>query len=564
MPKLGLTTLAFLLVPLLTFGCVGPSRSAEPGSGQPAAQAGPKRLIAAIQGSPPIVFQPPNLTDSPRGVSEVTPMLHASLTIFDTNGDMHPMLAESVPTTENGGWSVFPDGTMETTYRIREGVEWHDGVPLTTDDLLFTYRVVSDRAAMPAFRDPAFDAISRMEATDNRTIVVHWKQPFIRATEIWHGNPFIMPKRILDGQYDGQEGLLRHPYFAQEFVGLGPYKLKEWSTAVQYIFEANDRYILGRPKIDEIVVRTIADNNTIAASLLSGSTDIVLGRALSLDHIILLKERWPEGRTLTPLVSLMRNEPQFVNPDPVIVANRDFREAYYRLIDRDLLAESIQSGIVPAADHHVDPGEHDYQATLSSVVKYPYDPRRAAQLLEGLGYTRGPNGIYRDASGKELWVENRATSGDINPKTMFAVTDMVQQGGIGVDPVIIPEQMISDNEYRSNFPAMTTNGGGTIGIVERYHSAQARTAENKYAGSNRSRYSDPQLDVLIDRYKVTIPMAERMQYASEIVRIVTQNVVVMPLFWDTWPGVQTNRLQNASAASSGGAAAWNVHEWDIQ
>ena len=55
-----------------------------------------------------------------------------------------------------------------------------------------------------------------------------------------------------------------------------------------------------------------------------------------------------------------------------------------------------------------------------------------------------------------------------------------------------------------------------------------------------------------------------MQYASEIVRIVTQNVVIMPLFWDTWPGVQTNRLQNASAASSGGAAAWNVHEWDIQ
>src|SRR5207248_8260449 len=140
----------------------------------------------------------------------------------------------------------------------------------------FTYQVVSDRDAMPAFRSQAFQNISSMEAVDDRTIVVRWKQPFIRADEIWHGDPFIMPKHILDGQFEGQEGLLRHPYFAGEFVGLGPYKVKEWNVAVQYVVTANDRYLLGRPKIDEIVIRTIADNNTIVASLLSGDTDIEL------------------------------------------------------------------------------------------------------------------------------------------------------------------------------------------------------------------------------------------------------------------------------------------------
>lgn len=140
---------------------------------------------------------------------------------------------------------------------------------------------------------------------------------------------------------------------------------------------------------------------------------------------------------------------------------------------------------------------------------------------------------------------------------------MLQQGGIGVDTVVIPEQMISNNEYRSNFPAFTTNGGGASEIVERYHSKQARTAENRYAGNNRSRYMDPALDAIIERYQVTIPMEPRMDLAREVVRHITQNVVVMPLFWDTWPGVQTRRLQNATAASGGGAAAWNVHEWDV-
>ena len=259
----------------------------------------------------------------------------------------------------------------------------------------------------------------------------------------------------------------------------------------------------------------------------------------------------------------MRNEPQFVNSDPPIVTNLQFREAYYRLLDRDLLAQSIQSGIVPAAISPVDPGDHEYQPTLSSVVQYPYDPRRSAQLLESLGFTRAPGGIYRDASGKELRVENRATSGDINPKTMFAVADMLQQGGIGVDAVVIPEQMISNNEYRSNFPAFTTNGGGASEIVERYHSKQARTAENRYAGSNRSRYMDPALDAIIERYQVTIPVEPRLDLARQVVRHITENLVIMPLFWDTWPGVQTSRLHNATAASGGGTAAWNVHEWDV-
>src|SRR5207302_11457954 len=116
------------------------------GQGAPPAQApaAPKRLVAAIQGSPVSVYQPPNIPDSPKGLSELTSMVHVGLSVFDTTGTLQAELAEAVPSVENGLWKLLPDGTMETTWRIRAGAEWHDGTPFTADDLVFALRVASD------------------------------------------------------------------------------------------------------------------------------------------------------------------------------------------------------------------------------------------------------------------------------------------------------------------------------------------------------------------------------------------------------------------------------------
>ena len=63
----------------------------------------------------------------------------------DTSGDSRALIAETVPSVENGLWRLFPDGKMETTWKIREGAKWHDGAPITTEDLLFTAKLDQDR-----------------------------------------------------------------------------------------------------------------------------------------------------------------------------------------------------------------------------------------------------------------------------------------------------------------------------------------------------------------------------------------------------------------------------------
>ena len=100
--------------------------------------------------------------------------------------------------------------------------------------------------------------------------------------------------------------------------------------------------------------------------------------------------------------------------------------------------------------------------------------------------------------------------------------------------------------------------------IERFNSANARTAENRYTGDNRARYMNAEMDALVNQYLSTIPMQPRMDVGSQILRNSTTNLPILPLFYDSYPGVEVSRLANAEAAAGGGRAAWNVSQWDLQ
>ena len=75
---------------------------------------------------------------------------------------------------------------------------------------------------------------------------------------------------------------------------------------------------------------------------------------------------------------------------------------------------------------------------------------------------------------------------------------------------------------------------------------------------------NPEMDALAASYLATIPLQPRMEIATQIVRHATTNLVILPLYYDSFPGVQVSRLVNAEAAAGGGSAAWNLSEWDLQ
>jgi peptide/nickel transport system substrate-binding protein len=538
---------------------------AAPAASQPASTA-PKRIAVAIAGDPHTFYQKFNPSSTVRGIEELELILNAGLSVRDGQGHLQPQLAEQVPSLENGLWKLLPDGRMETTWKIRQGALWHDGTPVTSQDALFAAQVGQDRD-LPLARHRAYNAVDRVEAIDDRTVTVYWKRPYIDADETFSTAIALpLPAHLLDASYRADKaGFPILPYWTGDFVGTGPFKITDFVRGSHMILSANEQYVLGRPKLDTIEVRFIVDPNALIANVLSGTVDVTLGRGTSLEQALQARDQWREGKPDFALASFVQAFIQFLNPNPSLLANAQFRRALISAVDRQEMVDQIQYGLVPVAHVFVGLDDPDYPFIVDSVVKYDYDPRRSAQLIESLGYTRGPDGVYRDGAGQRLSVEIRATGTDVNTKSMFSIADYWQRVGVAPEQVQIPPQRASDLEYRATFPGFNVQRqGGELSYVANFHSSQMRVLENRFAGSNNSRYSSPELDSLIDRFETTIAHTDRMRIAAEAVHHITDQVAEMPIFYDVQPSLISNRVIGVAAARGAGTTSWNANVWDVK
>jgi peptide/nickel transport system substrate-binding protein len=524
-----------------------------------------KRAVTAIQGDPVTLSAAINSAGAGRvrGVPEVEMMIHAGLTVLDKRGERQPLIAKDVPSVENGLWRVFPDGRMETTWNIREEARWHDGTPFTAEDLLFTVRVSQDKE-LDFLGHTSFSLIERVEAPNPRTFTITWGQPFIAADALFSydfGLP--LPRHLLEQTYlESKSGFTEAPYWTTDFVGTGGFRLREFVRSSHMVLAANEAYVLGRPKLDVIEIKFIPDLNVFVAHLLSGEIEFAVGRSLSLEQVGPLRERWQGGTvSVVPTTSWTALFPQHTNPTPSVLTDVAFRRALLHGLDRQQLVDVLLDGLVPVAHSIVSPAQPEFNDVQSSIVRYDYDPRRAAQLIEGFGYVKGADGLYRDAAGQLLTVEVRTTGGDgYRDRMLFTIADEWKRIGVNGEATIIPRQRANDREYRVTRPAfeMVNQPTDLRGFI-RFHSREMPTAENNFRGDNRARYASPEFDALFDRFIVTIPRAERLRLLNQIINHMTDRLVVLDLHYQGDVAANSKRILNVHPGDP-----INAHEWDVQ
>jgi peptide/nickel transport system substrate-binding protein len=383
---------------MLLTACAGQATAPrnEPGVQPPAVK---KRVVAAVRGDPPVLTQAIASAGAGTvyGASETEMLITVGLTGTNDRIEVMPVLAEAVPTTENGGWKVFPDGRMSTTWTIRPNVLWHDGAPLTSDDLTFTGRILRDPDLSEWSGAPGLDAIESIEAPDARTITVNWKRPYIDANILWQGRYGVpQPKHILEQTYlENKSAYTAHPQWAEQKVGSGPFVLREFVRGSYALLDANDHYVLGRPKIDELEIKFVQDGNALAANVLAGIVEITLAsNSLNLEQTVQLKERQWEGTFVPILAGSIGVFPQFVDPSPRVLLDANFRRALILGVDRQSLVDNLQFGLTQVAHTNLLPDNPMYKYVDPRIVKYPFDPRQAAQMIEGLGYVKGSDGYF--------------------------------------------------------------------------------------------------------------------------------------------------------------------------
>ncbi len=565
----GVVAVALLLT--LPVACAGPQRQTVADAEAPARQG--RTLTMAVKYEVPDLA--PKLPGS-SGPNTTRRLFNAVLALIDDAGKARPYLAQALPELNTETWRIFPNGRMETTYRLRSGLTWQDGAPLTADDFVFAFHV---------YREPGLGFISRPEnlmeavlAPDPETLVIQWQSVYPEAGSLELQGLVPLPRHLLEeafadyGRTGGREAFLARPFWTTEYVGAGPYRLTRWEPGAQLEGEAFSGHALGRPKIDRLVVKIIPDENTVLTVVLAGGQlDYTNFQTLKFEHLPVLRRDWEaigkgvvapvknSGTTLTP-----QQRPEYVS-DRALLDVR-VRRAIAHTLDRQSVNEGVFAGIGFPSENFVPDTEPMYQELERVRMKFPPDQQRAEQLMREAGFTRDSGGLFADASGRRFRLDFLFTAGTQNEQTQAILTDSWRRAGFDVYPAVLSEAETRDPATRHTFKGLASRGGTPV--PTNFISAEIGSPANRWGGDNRGGWSDPEYDRLFSIFSSSLENSERTRTWVQMMTMVNDQVLAYLLFFNiqirTWvtglngPDIGVQGFGDLTPPTT---PHWNIHEW---
>jgi len=363
---------------------------------------------------------------------------------------------------------------METLWKIRPNARWHDGEPVTSRDFVFALRLYRDDAIPSRDRLPE-RYMSRIEPRDETSFSIYWSQPYPWANQLALTQLEPLPEHILGRQYEAgdTDAFVKSSFWSSTaYIGSGPFRLTQWDPGAQMVFQAFPDFFLGRPGLDEIVVKVIGDSNTVVANVLSGTVDATLGTTLEQQGAATIREQWATngGGTLaitpTNFRHLRFQNDAARNHQPALLELR-VRRALFHAIDRERLIATVSNGTSGTSDIPFSPSDPVYEPAMQVITKYPYDPTRALALLQEAGWTRTSDGPLVNTAGERFVSDLRESQGpDTEAEGNIVISDLSKLG-MEVKLELVPESRIRDLEYRATFPGMASGSlpvGGPRGL----------------------------------------------------------------------------------------------------
>jgi peptide/nickel transport system substrate-binding protein len=504
------------------------------------------------------------------GGSESMWMLHASLTNYDESGALQPRLAERVPTVENGDWVVLPDGTMEVTWKLRPDIRWHDGTPLSAEDLVLGYRVGVDPELFQR-GTRVLRQMSEVTAPDAQTLVIRWRNIYIYANAIALDTLVPLPRHKFAALYDSgdRQALYNTTAWYEEWVGLGPYKMREWQRASYIEADAYDSYFLGRPKIDRISIRFFGDTNTLVVSTMGGHVDVIPVGSLKEGEAHVLKSQWEAaggGNVVVSHNKLRRIEWYWRDPGAPWMQDVRIRQALTNLIDRPAIADTIRNGLSAVDDISLSRQDPAYRlAQQRGVPNLAFDVTLAHRLLAEAGLTRDASGVYRTRAGTPFTLEI-STSDDIdtNVQELLAISNQWKTAGIEPVNVIIPGTANKDEMQAKTLGAPITSGDLSYRAFEAFLTSEVRSDANRWRGANLTGYTNPAYDQLHTRLFSTVNSAERDQVAAELVKLSLDQMIYSPLVYTSDVSAGAKGIRGmVGVLPLQRITGWNAHLWEM-
>lgn len=464
---------------------------------------------------------------------------------IDARGRPAPALLAEIPSRANGGLSA--DGRT-IRFRLRAGLRWSDGTPVTSADVLFTLAAILD-PANPVRSHEGYDLIDRAVARGKRIVVFHLKHPWAPAvlTYFSYGTSpqFVLPAHVLRAQAP----LARAAFNAVPSVGDGPYRFLSWRRGEGLRFAANPRYWRGAPKTAELDVRTVPDPTTNLLLLQSGTVDWNLVAPAQL-AVVQHDPRLKFVRVPTAVVAGLA-----FNTSRAALADARVRRAIAASIDRAQISRKITLGAYPVTDM-IQP---QFSWAFDPSVREPaYDPRAADRLLDAAGWRRGTDGMRR-RGGTPLhltYLQFYETTTGVRVAT--TVQAELRQRGIDAEV-----KTVSNAQLFLPRTGLLASGDFDLAYVPWTMGADPDDSAVLRCGapSNYMRWCDAEVDRLEAEALAQTGRTERKRLYGAIARIVAREVPVLYLFNADYIYAYDRRLRGFEPNAF--VPTWNAGAWRL-
>lgn len=431
--------------------------------------------------------------------------IHNALVELDENFEPQPVLATALP-------EVAEDG-LTYTFALHEGVMFHDGTEFTSADVKYTYEwyMNPDNAAVSA---NDFALVESVEAPDPYTVIVNMAEPNA-AFMSQVADTFIVP-----AAYHGEIG---EDAYKGAPIGTGPFKLREWRAAEFTVVEAFDDHFRGRPHLDTVRMNIVPEASVRTIALETGDADSSVWPLVTEDEL-----RLSESGQFTTIVTSSLAVNHFpLNTTHPALSDKRVRQALMFAIDRQAVIDDIFSGAATLATSNLSPAMGDFYT--ADVPEYPYDPERAAALLDGAGWVLGDDGV-RAKDGEPLSFVITVITGDqARRPEAEVVQSYLLELGIDVQIEEAPVATILEQMPAGEMDASLFNWtyGGDGGDPD------ASTVLASDAPNNFPQFRNERVDELLTLGLTETDPAARAGIYHEIQQIVADEVpILFMMYWD--------------------------------
>jgi peptide/nickel transport system substrate-binding protein len=469
----------------------------------------------------------------------IVALLSRNLLDYDEKLTLVPGLAEEV--------SDSPDH-LTYTVRLRPDARWEDGTPVTSADVVFTLTALMDPKTPSLTRRSLFDGFVKAEAVDARTARVTFRTAAAARRDAF--NLPLLSAAAWAGGDVATHARNRNP------LANGPYRLGSWEAGRTLTLVRNTQYAGEKPSPEQIVFRVVPENAPAFAGLQGGALDemrLTFAQKKELDG----KAGTPAAPRVLTFDELAYSYLGWNNRMPVF-ADRRVRRALTMLVDRESISRNLFGGLAKLANGPLPPA---YWAWDASLAPWPYDRDAAAALLDEAGFRKGPDGKRHKGHLKLAFTLSLGMGSDIQRQ----IVELAQQSfrEAGIDMTIQPLEWatfstkMDAGECEAWAAALNLDPNPDLAVS--WHSSQVPPT-----GLNSAFYRNPEVDVLLDRLKVTFSREEARDLLARVQRLIHEDEPVTFLNVPLTKWGLSSRVTNVRTSPIGlymfwpGGAGWRT------